>query len=351
MTNLVAFPDRRKAREEASSWLARMDRGLSVEERAEMGVWLNEATNHHALVEMGRLWHEMDVMSVLAELFPLSRSAPNCGPRRFSLPRLAIAASAVACCMLAGVALLIGSSHWQGFGSLISAPVAAHPAETYSTAVGESRSVTLADGSLLRLNTNTVVAVRLHPHAREVVLERGEANFEVAHDPARPFNVHAGGRILQAVGTAFNVRIVSAESVELTVTEGAVKVLRHRTAASSPGGSAALRPETTVAAHEIAIMEPGLETVRRLEPAEMDVRLAWQRGMLIFKGEPLGLVLSEVDRYTNTEFVLADRSLRNVRVGGYFRAGDIEGLLVALRANFRIDSRRDGDNRIILTRE
>jgi transmembrane sensor len=81
----------------------------------------------------------------------------------------------------------------------------------------------------------------------------------------------------------------------------------------------------------------------------MDARLAWQRGMLIFQGETLEVVLSEIDRYTNTDFLLADDSLRSVRIGGYFRAGDIDGLLIALRENFNIDSRRDEKNRIILS--
>ena len=107
--------------------------------------------------------------------------------------------------------------------------------------------------------------------------------------------------------------------------------------------------ETTVTAQETAIVQPEVETVRRLAPAEMDARLAWQRGMLIFNGETLEVVLAEIDRYTNTEFLLADDSLRTVRIGGYFRAGDIDGLLIALRENFNIDWRRDEKNRVILS--
>ncbi len=108
-------------------------------------------------------------------------------------------------------------------------------------------------------------------------------------------------------------------------------------------------PETTVGALETALVEPGFQTVRKLETGEADARLAWQRGMLIFEGEPLGEALAEVDRYTTTKFILADEKLRDVRVGGYFRAGDVDGLLVALRENFLIDSRRDAQGRVVLT--
>jgi transmembrane sensor len=71
--------------------------------------------------------------------------------------------------------------------------------------------------------------------------------------------------------------------------------------------------------------------------------------MIVFTGEPLEQVLAEVDRYTTTRFVIADDTLRDVRIGGYFRAGDVDGLLVALRENFLIDSRRDAQGRVVLT--
>ena len=78
--------------------------------------------------------------------------------------------------------------------------------------------------------------------------------------------------------------------------------------------------------------------VQGLDATEIEVQLSWQRGMLVFDGEPLDSVLLEIGRYTTVVFA-PDDSIRNVRVGGYFRAGDIDGLLVALRESFDIDSR------------
>jgi len=354
MSKLLPFPDARRAREDASLWLARLDRGLTSEERAELKQWLRDSGNSKAFLEMGKVWRDMDIMSVLSELFPLSAESLNPAPRRRSFPAVALAATAAVCIVAIGAVFLAERSPWH-YITGPSTPRMAVLSATYSTAVGESRVVTLGDGSSITLNTNTWITVVYTPKVREVFLRRGEANFEVAHEPQRAFNVYAGKRVLQAVGTAFNVRLLSEDNVELTVTEGKVRVLAEPPvvpAQETPDGPPLISivpVETTVAAQEIAIVEPAVQTVRRLEPGELDARLAWQRGMLIFQGEPLELVLSEVDRYTNTEFVLADESLRHVRVGGYFRAGDVDGLLVALRENFRIESRRDAHNRIVLT--
>jgi transmembrane sensor len=267
---------------------------------------------------------------------------------------MAIAAAAAACIVALSTIFLAGLTPWEIFSGAQKVAVAN---DFYFTAVGESRSLPMGDGSTITLNTNTAIAVIFSARSRDVYLKHGEANFEVAHDSVRPFNVHVARQVLQAVGTAFNVRLASDDNVELTVTEGKVKVLAEGTRTpSGPVGPDARRLaviapfETIVSAQKIALLDSSdVRTVREVEPAEMDMRLGWQRGMLIFKDEPLESVLSEVDRYTNTDFVVADEALRNERVGGYFRTGDIDGFLLALRQNFRIESRRDEFNRVILT--
>jgi transmembrane sensor len=351
MSNLVAFPDPRKAREEASLWLARLDRGLSDDERSGLREWLKDGVNHKAFLEMGKLWRGLDAISVLSELFPLSPESLNPPPRR-SFRSVALAAIAAVSIVCVFGLIFAANSGWSLFDSSRVPPPAVYN-EMYRTAVGETRVAKLADGSSVTLNTATRMVVFYSPRARDVYLSYGEASFDVAHESARPFNVHAGKRILQAVGTMFNVRVLNADNVELTVTEGKVKVL-HVPPPRVPDSPASLRDEimhgeTTVNALETALVEPGLQSVRRLDAGEVETKLAWQRGMLIFQGEPLEQVLAEVDRYTDTRFVLADESLRDVRVGGYFRAGDVEGLLVALRENFLIDSRRDAQGRVVLT--
>jgi transmembrane sensor len=185
-----------------------------------------------------------------------------------------------------------------------------------------------------------------------VNLEYGEASFVVAHDAARPFTVRAGAREFQAIGTQFNLRVLNAENVELTVTEGDVKVLYAPP--RLPDTPARRREnlsfgEVTLNALDTARVEPGFQSVRKLMPGEADARLAWQRGLIIFDETPLDEALAELERYTPTQFVLTDERLRKVPIRGDFRTGDVDALLLALRKNFFIRSTRDAQGRVVLS--
>ncbi len=349
-TNLLAFPDVRRAREQAALWLTRLDRGLAAEERNEMRQWVAEATNHKALLEMARLWRGMDIMAVLAELFPLSTSRLNRPPAR-SFHSMALSAAAAASIVALLTVFMLGQAPWNLFAP--KAPPMAVPNEGYVTSVGETRVVRPGDGSSIMMNTNSAMVVIYSPRARDVYLLRGEAGLSVVPDAARPFYMHAGKRVLEAAGADFNVRMVTPERFELTVSDGRVKVVPVADTMYIPRPPRVAPPiarrESLVYEQEIAVVEPREETVRRLEPAELDARLAWQRGMLVFQGEPLEQALSEVDRYTDTDFVLSDDALHRVHISGYFRTGDVDGLLLALRMNYGIDSRREGPSRVILS--
>jgi len=348
MSKLVAFPDARKAREEASRWLASLDRGLSDGERADLRSWLRDPLNNKTFLEMGKLWRGLDAIAVLSELFPLRQEPLNPKPHR-SFTAVVVAAIAAACIAVASTLMLTGDTPWSLMASRqVPPPVFSH---TYRTAMGETRVAKLADGSTVTLNTGTRIVVFYSPGSRDVYLQYGEARFDVAREN-RPFNVRVGGRVLQALGTTFNVRVLSQDSAELTVTQGKVKVIYESPLRSDPPArlrDQILHGETIVNAQESALVEPGLQTVRKLDVTEIESRLAWQQGMLFFQGESLERVLAEMNRYTTTKFVIADESLREARVGGYFRAGDVDGLLEALRVNFLIDSRRDSQGRVLLT--
>ena len=347
--SVLAFPDPRKSREEASLWLARLERGLSDDERSTLRDWLRDALNNRAFLEMGKLWRGLEIISVLSELFPLNPEVLNPQPRR-SFPSIALAAIAAACISVVGTLMLAGDTPWALFDSR--PPPRPMLSEMLRTGVGEKRAIKLADGSTATLNTNSRIVVFYAPLARDVYLSYGEATFDVVRDPARPFNVHAGKRVLQGSGTSFNVRVFPDDNVELTVTDGQVKVLY---APQSPLNTPErlrddfMHVDTIVSAQEAALVEPAMQSVRKLEPNEMDSRLAWWRGEVVFQGESLEQVLAELNRYTTTRFVIGDEKLRDVRVGGYFRIGDTEGFLTSLRENFLIDWQRGQDGRIVLT--
>lgn len=241
----------------------------------------------------------------------------------------------------------------------VTATVTPTLSESFQTNIGDQANERLPDGSVVKLNTDTELTVVYSTAERNVFLRRGEAHFDVAHDADHPFRVHVGNRIVEAIGTAFNVQVRPDGEIEVTVTEGSVKVTRAGMAPTVPAlpnvQAVAIDPlDATLVEGQVAILDEAaavgqaVAQIMRLEPVDLDIKLAWQRGMLVFQGEPLQQMLAEVGRYTTTEFILADAELAGVRVGGYFRTGDIDGLLVALRENFKIDSEITTSNRIVL---
>lgn len=347
--SVLAFPDPRRAREEASLWLARLDRGLSDDERSGLRDWLRDTMNNRALLEMGKLWRGLEIIAVLSELFPLNPEVLNPQPRR-SFPSIALAAIAAACISAVGTLMLAGDTPWSFFASR--PPPRPMFSEMWRTGVGEKRMTKLADGSTATLNTNSRVVVFYAPLTRDIYLSYGEAAFDVTRDQARPFNVHAGKRVMQASGASFNVRVFPDGNVGLTVTAGQVRVLYvspHRLNSPDQARDDFMKIDTIVSAQEGALIEPTMQSVSKLEPSEVDSRIAWERGEVVFQGAPLDQVLSEVSRYTTTRFVIGDEKLHDVPVGGYFKVGDLDTFLASLRENFLIDWQRDQDGRVVLT--
>jgi transmembrane sensor len=222
----------------------------------------------------------------------------------------------------------------------------------YATAVGEQRSVSLPDHSLIKLNTNTEVHVRYTADTRQLEMLRGEANFQVAKDHARVFTVNVHGYEFKAVGTAFDIRD-RAQGVRLTVTEGRVRVHRppplgETPALPSPTAPAFEKPgDVEIGAGKEIVVGRTPEPERSLGPEQIRSVTAWQRGMLSFDGAPLSEVVGEFARYSTKQFVLGDPEIGKVRVSGYFRVGDIDALSAALISNFGIDV-TESNNQILL---
>jgi transmembrane sensor len=352
MRNIIPFGRRRATadavRDEACAWLARLDAGATSEDRERLSEWLVADPAHvRMLLAVAAVWDRMDALAELRALFPLEqylehRERPSL--QRFGLTALAAAAIAAA----VGIAWLSGR-----------APAPAVVPLDYETAVGEQRTVALADGSTVILNTDTLLDIAVAARERDVFLRRGEAHFVVAPDPQRPFRVHAGTGVVEAVGTAFTVHRSGEHRIEVTVTDGRVNLWRDEAAdvapaagAASEAGARALEgvPPVSLVAGDYAAVDPASGAVdrRQMQPQEMEARLSWRHGMLLFDGDPLEDVLREIGRYTTTR-IEADPAIRNIAVVGYFRAGDIESLQAAMHENFGIETRRIGDGHILLT--
>lgn len=325
---------------EASEWIARIDRGLSATEQQSLDLWLADDPAHvAALMELARVYDKLDSMGRLADLFP----RPELPGRRWLLP----AAAAASLLVLIGVISVVA---WRATEAPHSAMVAAVQEATgeqaFSTPVGERSTIRLPDGSSLTLNTDTRVRTRFTARARELFLDRGEMHLQVAHERNRPLNVFIGDRFVQAVGTEFNLRIANDQRVELLVTEGKVLVgLRGEMPAAAERGPSV---KLASAGDLLVVNDTEKGKAQHLEPEEIVVRLSWRAGNLVFRGESLAEALGEIERYTPVEFIISDESLKQIRVAGLFKTGDVEGLLKTLQENFNVSYRRVGDDKIIL---
>ncbi len=197
----------------------------------------------------------------------------------------------------------------------------------YSTHIGEFHRVSLSDGSTVALNTDTEVRVRYGNKTRHVELVRGEALFEVAKNPDRPFDVEAGDTTVRAVGTAFSVRLRDEgrdEQVDVVVSEG-------RVAINPPS------PQT-YAAGSVATVRNGRVGATTIEDEDITGKLAWTTGRLVFQGEKLSDVVDEINRYNPRKLLVADPDIAGLRIGGTFQATDPDGFARALDRTFGIKS-------------
>ncbi len=207
----------------------------------------------------------------------------------------------------------------------------------YSTPVGGLDTVPLADGSQVILNTDTRIRVDLTSRERRIELDKGEAFFDVAKDPARPFFVQVDNKRVTAVGTKFSVRREGGD-IRVTVTEGKVRI--DQPAHSSPlltAGSVARTSNTET-------------LVREGSAPEAEQMLSWRSGYLVFEATPLAEAVAEFNRYNARKIVIDDPATAALRIGGNFRANNTDAFLWLLQSGFPVNVRRHGE-RIVLTKK
>lgn len=277
-----------RAEDAALAWFVRLrDEEVSEDDKATFRAWLGaDPTNAQAYGEVVRLWGGLDGVSQRPStlIHPVITHPPA---RRSALSRLAMAASLAAA---------------FGLGAYALAP--AGFLADHRTSAGEQRTVTLTDGSNMEINTASAISIAFDPEVRQVTLHGGEAYFEVAKDPTRPFVVDAGAGRIEVLGTAFSVRRFG-DAVSVIVTESEVEV-------SGPDG----RTAVVRAGQSLEVTESG--GLGRTEPADAGKSLAWRRGRLVFDNRPLGEVLAELERYRTGRILIMDSALESLPVTGSF---------------------------------
>lgn len=325
----------------AADWLARRDGGAWTDaDEVALARWLAADTAHRvAFLRLQAAWDESGRLQALGAGWQ-ARQAPPRGwwqgtpqarreqmlqamagrgrattatPRRRTLP-LAFTALLV----LAG-GLALGWA-WQQ----------RDPAATtaYAASLGEMREVALADGSHATLASDSRLEVRLGRRERHVAMLRGEAFFDVARDPRRPFVVDAGGRRVVVVGTRFSVRS-DERSLRVVVTEGTVRLQANPERADS-------RPSALLPAGSMALVRDDGVLVRSMPLAEAEGLLGWRQGLLVFRDATLADAAAEFNRYNARKIVIADARAGDLRVGGSFRWDNADGFARLLERGFPV---------------
>lgn len=336
---------------EAAAWFARLRADdVSEQDRARFDGWLAADPKHRdAYASFERFWSTTGSYAgdpkLARAVHEAAAAAPPPAPRpatpvviqnnRFNRRRMFAMAASVAMAVFAGSYLLVWPS-----------------SDAYETAVGEQRSVALADGSRLTLNTNTRVRVRYNDDKRTVRLDRGQAYFRVAKDSLRPFEVETRSGLVRAIGTAFDVYENGSEIV-VTVTEGTVLVTdpssKDETLPVSEAGVA------SNSAHKIlrANQRLALASVRQLPAAqvttaETEKSTAWLNGKLIFDNEPLGRAIGEINRYSGKRVILGDDKLKSLHLSGVFRTGEPDDFVASISGYFALRVEPDADGNYVL---
>ena len=314
-----------KAAREAAEWLARLNsRTVSTEELNAFYEWRRDPDNAEAYARGEQIWHDTrslgddrDIAEAVREALERPRKARD---RQALVGRRTVLAGGAAVVAAAG-----------GGWLFLTSP------QTFRTAVGEQLAVRLDDGSLMRLNTDSVASVRYSAQAREIELSRGQAFFEVRRDPSRPFRVCTSGIDVIATGTRFDVLRGENDQARVVLAEGQVRVELPQ-----PGSERTLGTP----GEALFIQAGGQAEVDRVD---LEAITSWTAGRLIFRGTPLGAAITEVNRYSRKQVVLRAHNLRTLEVDGVFETGDPDAFVAALTALFPLRAQVH-DERIELVR-
>jgi transmembrane sensor len=308
-----------RADEEALGWASRIDAGLGPKEQAELERWLARDPAHE-----WRLAHFRQFYARLHGTVPvlLAEGRVNlpvaAAPRRFR-PGLWAAGLAASAVLVVGTLLFLR-----------------RPQEV-STTTGQRQGLTLADGSRADVNSRTLLSIQLRGAERRVHLEQGEAYFEVAKDPARPFLVETAAGTVRVTGTRFNVRIAPSGSLEVTVLEGSVAV---STATAGRGAR-----EYRLQPHDQLLVAGGLVTAQQLGATVAANVIAWREGKVVFDDTPLAVALEHFAAYHGRQLSVAPE-VAGLLIGGRFTLEDCDAFLTTVEKMLPVRSLR-GENRAV----
>lgn len=260
-----------------------------------------------------------------AEAFWTSLGELDAPDAPFTLPERPMRSRVLAMASLAAMIVVLACGGWLVSGHFRNGP------EFYHTKRGQTSTLALDDGSSVRLGADSLVQVAYEAGVRRVILESGDAIFEVAKDPARPFIVETPSGEVKALGTTFMVRLLP-DQARLTVIEGTVKVTPDP---DTTGAAPISRIATTGEQVEFGVVEPREGASRQafvgnVEPVDIPRATGWTRGMLYFRGESLSEAISVANRYAEHPLRMPEPAAADIPVFAAIRVGDTSALSAIL---------------------
>lgn len=312
--------DAKATQTRAADWL--MERYESAswteEKQAELEAWLSQSLAHRvAYVRLDTAWSRTNRLAAMRKPASDDVVAPTRGitPLIFKI----------------GAALVVVGALGMAAANYLLSP----RAQMFATATGGHRIVTLADGSQIELNTDTLVRATITATQRTVWLDRGEAYFQVRHDPKNPFILMAGNQRVTDLGTRFLVRRETG-GLEVDVMQGRV---RFETAVNdaTQTRSALLVPGNVAVATEQSI------SVTQKPSQILADRLSWRRGVLVFDHTTLAAAAAEFNRYGRKKLIVADSDVGRLTIAGTFPTSDVELFARVTRdiLGLHIENRKD----------
>lgn len=358
----------------ASAWLARRDgNNWSAQDQRQLDSWLLESTAHRvAYLRLNAAWRQSDRLKALGAGVPtgsvperttwgltaspelrdalldneahgrtgahVRQTAPhrstsahltNNGAGKPGRKLLRYGLGGCAALLLAFLAV-----GWRHYSAVEQA--------SYQTAVGDLQDISLPDGSVITLSSDSRILVTLSRNERHIDLQQGEAFFKVAKDSSRPFVVSAGDRRAIAVGTRYDVRR-DAANLRVIVTQGIVRL------ESDNGAGGRGQPSALLPAGSIALVSDAGVAVSSGPVQQAEELLNWRSGFISFHDTPLSTAVAEFNRYNQRPIVIGDASIGAMRVGGHFRWSNADSFVRLLELGFPIRAER-GQDAIVLKR-
>ncbi|HEY5238919.1 MAG TPA: FecR domain-containing protein [Rhizomicrobium sp.] len=307
-------------RTRAAEWLERREReDWNEADQAALDAWLAQSpANLVAYLRVHDIWERADRLTALRGSPPVERA----GWFASAVFKRTVAALITVAVVSTATAFYLSRPREQ----------------VYATAIGEHRTIAMADGSQIELNTDSVLRVLNNGAQRQAWLDKGEAYFQIKHDAAHPFTVMAAGHRLTDLGTEFLVREGEGR-LEVALMKGKVRL---------DAADAWMQPHSALLAPgDVAIATADAMSVARKSTLAIANELGWRRGVLVFKYATLAEAASEFNRYNREKLVVADNAAARLTIVGTFRDNDVAAFTGLAQEIFRVRVEKNGDEIVI----